>query len=363
MGTRNEEFPMMKDKLSSIIARLEAGEEPTGEPLAYHDLARELFPIAHLFESVGFMSVGKEIAHVERALIELEPEAEVSDRPYDPVQPPATSSSGAAEVEEAPAIDEAIGGEEVEDSAERKSVPKPVLASFFVLIVAIATATALILKTGPFAQTEDPPPMASTVTMVPTQTTVPSLPTRAPQDAVETPTTEERYAEALSQARLSLRNGNTDEALKYLSIASLIDRHDNSVVEVANSAVEQLLGEARTAATEGKWEEAASFIAEGRVVAARFDLDTFRINAAEQQIAEMERYRIVKPGETQVLRASIGERVEIRLEDGKMLVGQIVAVSDPNLVLDVEDDVGGGVVRFTDEIPLSTISWIRIWED
>ena len=35
MGSRNEEFPLMKDRLQAIIARLEAGEEPSGEPLAY----------------------------------------------------------------------------------------------------------------------------------------------------------------------------------------------------------------------------------------------------------------------------------------------------------------------------------------
>jgi hypothetical protein len=265
--------------------------------------------------------------------------------------------------DEAHAIEKTVASEEGDDSAERKHIPRPVLASFFVLIVAIATAAALILKTGPFAPKEDPPATASPVTMMPTRTSIPTPTVRASGDPVETPTTQERFAEALSQARLSLRNGNADEALKYLSMASLIDRHDKSVVEVANSVVDQLLADARTAAIEGNWEDAASSIAEGRVAAKRFDLNTHRINAAERQIAEMERYRIVKPGEIQILRAAVGERVEIRLEDGKMLVGQIVSVSEPNLVVDVEDDVGGGVVRFTDEIPLSTISWIRIWEN
>jgi hypothetical protein len=33
------------------------------------------------------------------------------------------------------------------------------------------------------------------------------------------------------------------------------------------------------------------------------------------------------------------------------------------MILDVEDDVGGGVVSFTDEIPLDTIDWIRIREN
>ena len=60
MGTRNEEFPLMQQRLASIIKRLEAGEEPSGAPLSYRGIARELFPLAHLFESVGFMSVGKE---------------------------------------------------------------------------------------------------------------------------------------------------------------------------------------------------------------------------------------------------------------------------------------------------------------
>jgi len=75
MGSRNEEFPQMEERLGSIIARLEAGEDDSTEPVGYRAIARELFPVAHLFESYGFTSVGKEIAHVERALNELEPES------------------------------------------------------------------------------------------------------------------------------------------------------------------------------------------------------------------------------------------------------------------------------------------------
>jgi hypothetical protein len=32
-------------------------------------------------------------------------------------------------------------------------------------------------------------------------------------------------------------------------------------------------------------------------------------------------------------------------------------------VLDIDDDVGGGIVSFTDEVSLSTIRWIKIWEE
>ena len=87
------------------------------------------------------------------------------------------------------------------------------------------------------------------------------------------------------------------------------------------------------------------------------------IDAAEDHHAEMEQYRIVQPEETQTLRAAIGKVVEVKLDNGAVLVGQIAAVSSSTLVLDIEDDVGGGVVKFTDEVPLSTVRWIKIWAD
>ena len=73
MGARNEEFPQMQEKLAGIIRQLETAE--SDEPVSYQAIARELFPVAHLFESLGFMSIGKEIAHIERALKDLEPES------------------------------------------------------------------------------------------------------------------------------------------------------------------------------------------------------------------------------------------------------------------------------------------------
>ncbi len=66
MGARNEEFPQMQEKLAGIIRQLETAE--SDEPVSYQAMARELFPVAHLFESLGFMSIGKEIPHIERAL-------------------------------------------------------------------------------------------------------------------------------------------------------------------------------------------------------------------------------------------------------------------------------------------------------
>jgi len=359
MGTRNEEFPLMKDRLTSIIARLEAGEEPSGDPLAYRTMARELFPVAHLFESFGFMSVGKEVAHIERALQALGPASEspagsgVPAHPSPPTSAASTSQSFEAEERE---ITEADGKEE--DS--REGVPKPILGAVFVLVIAVAVAAAIILETGPFQPKAESTPVPATPAPLSNPTPEPH-PTKRPRDPNALSSPRERFADALAQARLSLSEGDVDATIKYLSIAGLIDRNDNSVLEVAERIVDRFLGQAGAAAADSNWEEAALNTAQARSVAKRFSLDTRRIDSAERRHAEMEQYRIVEPEETKTLRAAIGKQVEVKLENGSVLVGQIAEVKSSYLVLDIDDDVGGGVVSFTDEIPLATIRWVKIW--
>jgi hypothetical protein len=345
MGTRNEEFPLMRDRLVSIIARLEAGEEPSGEPLSYRAMARELFPVAHLFESVGFMSVGKEIAHVERSLQDLEPEAASAAGPGGSSRPSPTSSAAAVPSPEK-AGEQELDREEAGEDASDVSIPKPILAGFFLLVMAVAVAAALILKTGPFQAEPDPTPVSPTPSAVPTPTQEPSTTPASP--GPDAPSTRERFDDALAQAGLSLSERDFDGAVKYLSIAALIDRHDTSVVEMAKLVLE---------------EDAAQITAHARSIAKRFELDTHRIDAAEYRYSEMKLSRIVQPEETQTLRAAIGKQVEVKLENGSVLEGRIAGVSGSNLVLDIDDDVGGGIVSFTDEVSLSTIRWIKIWEE
>ena len=361
MGTRNEEFPLMKERLASIIARLEAGEEPSGEHLAYRAMARELFPVAHLFESVGFMGIGKEIAHVERALQDFEPTPASSDGPVASVRPsPASSAAATPSASEAGDQDLAqVGGE---DEPAGEGVPKPILGGVFVLLIAIAIAAAIILQIGPFQPKPEPAPIPATPTPLPSPTPEPD-PTPLPPDPNAQPGPRERFADAMAQARLSLSEGDIDETAKYLSIAGLIDRHDRSVIEVAERIVDRLLEQANAAAAEMKWDEAGQNLAQARAIARRFSLDTRKIDAAERRYAEMEQYRIVEPGETKALRAAIGKQVEVKLENGTVLVGRIAAVNSSNLVLDIDDNVGGGIVSFTDEIPLPTVRWVKIWMD
>ncbi|MFC2144086.1 hypothetical protein ACFLQM_00155 [Acidobacteriota bacterium] len=361
MGTRNEEFPLMKDRLRSIIARLEAGEEPSGEPLAYRSMARELFPVAHLFESVGFMSVGKEIAHVERSLQELEPAPASPDR-ADPTARPSPTSSAAKTQPVSETAEQDLTRTEDEEEPSGEGVPKPILGGVFVLVVAVSIAAAIILEVGPFKPKPDPTPVPPTPTPLPSPTPEPP-PTPPPRDPNAPPSPRERFADALAQARLSLSEGDVDETMKYLAIAELIDRNDNAVIEVAEEVVDRLLGLAFVAAGEARWDDAARETAEARTVAKRFGLDEGRIDAAERRNAEMALYRIVQPEETQILRAAVGKLVEVKLDNGSVLVGHIAAVNRSTLVLDIEDDVGGGVVSFTDEVPLSTVRWIKIWAD
>jgi hypothetical protein len=278
MGTRNEEFPLMKDRLKSIIARLEAGEEPSGEPLAYRAMARELFPVAHLFESVGFMSVGKEIAHVERSLQELEPAPASPDGAGFSAPPSPTSSAAVAPpVSEATEQDSSRSEEDTEEPSG-EGVPKPILGGVFVLAIAVAIAAAIILEVGPFQPKADPTPVPPSPTPMPSPTPEPQ-PTTPPRDPNAPPSPRERFADALAQARLSLSEGDADEAVKYLAIAALIDRNDNTVLEVAERVVDRYLGLAHVAAGEAKWDEAARMTTEARTVAKRFSLDEGRINA------------------------------------------------------------------------------------
>ncbi len=351
----------MQERLSSIIKRLQAGEEASGEPLAYRAMARELFPVAHLFESVGFMSVGKEIAHVERTLQALAPEPASPAGQGTSSRPSPTSSAAAAPPQEEVGEQE-LESDEAEEEATREGIPKPILGGLFVLLVAVAVAATMILEIGPFSPQPEPTPVPPAPTALPSPAPEPS-PTPLPRNPDAPPGPRERFADALAHARLSLSNGDVDEAMKYLSIAALTDRNDTSVLEVAERVVDQLVREANFAASDARWEDATRITAHARTVAHRFEVDTNRIDAAERRHAEMEQFRIVDPKDTEVLRAAIGKQVEVRLDDGSLLVGRIAGFKGSDLVLDIEDNVGGGIVSFTDEIPLTNIRWVKIWAD
>jgi hypothetical protein len=357
MGSRNEEFPLMKERLVSIIARLEAGAEGDGGPLQYRDMARELFPVAHLFESVGFMSVGKEIAHVERAFQELAPKSPTSETAPATARRAPTSSAAVSQQPES--SDE----QPLEEEDEKKEgIPKPILGAFFILAVGIAVAATIVFKVSrPGVELEPTPlPATPTVERSPSPETA-ATPIEADPNQLTDP--RERFAHALEQAQSAVAEGDIEGAVGYLAFAELIDRNDPRVNEVADGIVDQLVETANLAAEEERWEDAARHTTHARTVAKRFRLDTQRIRDAEHDHFEMQQFEMVSPDEIDVLRVSTDRHVDVMLRDGTVFSGWLRGFKGGTMILDVEDDMHGGVFHFTDEFQLEDIEWVRIRED
>jgi hypothetical protein len=360
MGSRNEEFPLMQHRVASIISRLEAGEGPSGESLDLAHLARELFPVAHVFESAGFLSVGREIAHVERALREIDP------RPAnDTTNPPLVSaqfSSAAA----APASSE-ISQAGTEQLPPSRSAPTPVIVGLIVLAAAAVLAVSIVLRIGPAARLAGIPgtaPPQPTVLAEPSATPAPVVALVATEPARPTapPVARGQLIDSVSQARLALATGDTEAALSHLSTAALIDRTDTGVIEIADTLVDRFLSGAEDAATSGDWNEAEHRLERARRIAMRFALDETRITRVERRLAEVERYRVVGPRDSEELRAAVGQRVEVTLRTGRVRVGRIDSLDAGSLILEMVQEVGGGGLHYTEELAVADIAAIKIYD-
>ena len=357
MGTRNEEFPQMQERLAGIIRQLEAGD--ADESVSYRAIARELFPVAHLFESLGFMSVGKEIAHIERALTDLEPESSGSAPDTPPASTRRAPTTSAATREPQPPEEVPP---EAEDETSDKGVPRPIIVGLLVLAAACLVAASIILKLGPFAEMQTPRVAPTAVPPPATQTPAPEAsPTRVP--AARGPNTGARLAEEISQARLALARGDIDGALPHLSAAALIDHDNTNVAEIAKRIVAGQISHSNRAADEARWADAEEILERARRLAMRFNLETGAIDEAAVRHKSMVRFVMVDPGDRQGMRAARGKRVVVTQKNGITLHGRIEDVADMALLLEVDKDVGGGKVRFIDDIPLSTIRSIQVFED
>ena len=346
----------MQERLSSIIKRLEAGEEPSGEPLAYRAIARELFPVAHIFESVGFMSVGKEIAHVEKTLQELAPEAPSAD----------TRTTGEAARRGAPrppaAADSAGASEQTDGEGTDHHIPWPIVGGLVVLLVAIMMAAMIILGVGPFRVKPPVRATAPTESVVTAPTKIPA-PTAVPEPSRGRPGPSNTLADEVAAARLALYYGDHEAAIDHLSAAALIDRDDTGVLEIADELVSVLVDDAETAANDTRWEDIDPILERARRVAMRFGLETTSIDNTGRRLAAIERYVIVGPNDTRAIRSSAGRRVELSMKNGSQRSGRIEGVAGADLLLEVESDVGGGIVSYTDKVPLASITSIKILEN
>lgn len=362
MGSRNEEFPLMQARVAKIIAVLEAGEESDGGPLDFRRIARELFPVAHLFESTGFLSVGKEISHIERSLMEFAPDSESDVGSPSRPSPRGFASTSAAKqtVEPRP--------EPREESVETRSAPLPVIVGLLLLVVVAAGAAAIVLGIGPFARRRAPVSVVgtrvATETATPTLSTPTPLPTSTPTRGFEpTAIPRGRLVAEISSARLALAKGDLETAAAHLSEAARIDRTEPDLKEIAEAVVRGFVGRADAAADDARWDEAAPYLERAERTAMRFGIGTSEIDRARDRIAAMERFVIVDPGDRRTILSSIGRRVEVILTGGATRMGRIDGIEGGDLVLDMDSEVGGGTVRFTEEVPLSTIRSLKIFED
>ena len=346
----------MQERLSSIIKRLQEGEAASGGHLDYRAIARELFPVAHLFESVGFMSVGKEIAHVERTLKALAPEVPTTDVLAAPEAARRTPDQQPATVDRVPSHGE------TDDDGPDHHIPLPIAAGLVVLLATIVVAGMIVLEVGPFRAE---PRVRATVPVVPVETAVTTAPspTVVREPSRPTPGASNTLADEVAAARLALYYGDHEAAVDHLSAAALIDRDDTRVLEIAGELVGRLVGDAEGAVADARWEDAERVLERARRVAMRFGLETTAIDNTARRHAAMERYVIVGPDDTRTILSSAGKRVELSMADGSMRTGRIEGVAGADLLLEVKSDVGGGIVSYTDKVPLASIDSIKIFDD
>jgi hypothetical protein len=351
-GSRNVEAIDIEQRLGSVLDRLKRGEGPEDEPPPFAALARELYAVERFFESNGFLSVAKEVAHVERALEALAAPDE------EPVLP--TSEQTTFDAAGGPGPGETGDEHETEPAVSRWAVPKPLAATMALFVVAIAICAVIIYRLE-FAE--------------PAPTRVDSRPTPAPTPAppAPTPTIEAArpsgpapgavLAEAVGKARLSLAEGDVDATIDHLSQAALIDPDHSTVLGTATQLVDLLVDRANGAAESGLWEIADLTLARAERLATRYGLDTQRILDARYRHSRMERFRLVKPSDTAAIRAAAGRRVTVVLRDGSTEQSIIKGVADGELLLNEDTTVRGGAVYYVERIPLTEIDYLKIWEE
>jgi hypothetical protein len=162
---------------------------------------------------------------------------------------------------------------------------------------------------------------------------------------------------------LALAKGDLETAGGHLSEAGRIDRTDDDVKEIAEAVVGGLVSWAYGAAENADWEASGPLLERAERTAMRFGISTAQIDAARSRIAAMDHYVIVGPGDRRIVLQSVGKRTEVTLADGATRVGRIESVDASDLVLNMDSHVGGGVMQYSEEIPLADIRSLKIFEN
>lgn len=365
MGTRNEEFPDMALRLEKLIQTLSTGEDEHGAPVSYRAVASQLFPIARLFESVGFLSVGREIAHVERTLCELQSSS--TDDPAPPQQPADLADPAVAV---APESRGTLGsqGWQADDTESRpvRDRLKPTLPITVTAVVGLAVITVMawVVVRQDRHQAAPSPVLPTVAIAAPTMT--PPPPTRVsetPDQRNERLRRTQLY-EIVSAARIALQAGDLDGALRHLDEASRIDVTPGLVVETATSARDLVLQRAQAAADATHWHDADAELDLARTLTRRFGLDITPLTEIENHIASLPHFRRYGSDDGARLAAEAGHRVEIFTNSGAVLEGTLRTADRLHLVLHRADELkrGSGAIVYDHEVAMDSVQEVRVYD-
>jgi hypothetical protein len=343
----------MEQRIGSVLQCL-AGDDADDEPIPFAALARELYAVERFFESNGFLSVAKEVAHVERALEERAAPDE------------ALRAAPTVAAAEAPAAlgRAGVAADEGDDppSPSRWAVPRPLAAVLILFVAAVAVCIAILVNRDRIvnhgSETADLAP-----TVLPTPTAPAPTPTPQPRRNPTGPAPGAVLAEAIGQARLALADDDIEAAMDHLSRAAVIDADHGTVLSTAGQIIDRLVANADRAADAGLWDLAELTLARADRVATRFGLDATAIERAARRHARMDRFRVVAPADSGALTAAAGSRVTIHFKNGSTRESMIKGVAGGQLLLDEDTEVRGGAVFYVDEIPLTEIDYLQVWEE
>lgn len=347
----------MAARLHAIIAELSRGGGEALPPTRFRELARQLFPVARLFESLGFMSVAREIGHVERLLTEMDPAPPpAGQQPApQPTRQPSDGVNGAPAAPPTPATDLPL---------QPRRKPTAVVAALVLLVLAVVAAVAIIVRQqSGYASVRRRPTEPAAVASGEKF----AAPARSPAPAGARPAPtlrpRARLADLIGEARLAEQAGDLDRAIDLLNEAAAIDVEAGTVRETAQNLVTALVARSDQAAAEAQWERAAALLERARDLALRFDLPTRPVDEAARRQGGLERYRRLSPQDITALRAAIGSKVIVLTHDGTR-EGRLVGVTGSSLELQLGLEVAdNGTLLHTGQVPLATVREIRVYPD
>lgn len=358
LGPRNDEAREMADRVDGVVRELTRPREGEGPPM-YAELARRLFPVARMFESLGFLSVAREVAHVDRLLTAMEPAVEA--RPF----APSTSAAPSSPVESPPPSEQppsALEPPATSIEGMRRRFPPAVAAALVVLVLAVIVAVVLLVRSTPRSAKTPPAPMpAATSTPTPRLDPSPTPAGTAPAQLGLAPRS--RLGDLIGEARLAYQDGRLDDAISLLSAAGSIDPTATSVLETADTLVGELVARSDDAAEAADWQRAADLLERARELAVRFDLPIAPIDDAARRHGRLVQFQRIAPANRPALEDAVGRRV-IVLTEGTPVEGTLRSVGGTELRIELGLEIGDdGALIHTVDVPLRLVREVRVYPE